>query len=521
MVHLSDEESFGSHAMADDEKENDQILHKFPMASAFVESIEGTSEDDEEYESSSSGFNEDLHNNVRDYIEDVLPDRSQSDSVNNHDVGQKSQSESLHAEDDDDESVLIANTNKVLTSLGIATKHILSMEELRRVAPSMFVGVVEALFKMKIDGIIRSPQSKQDYIHNAQLMIDYLSEQMQLDVSYITGDLIWEGNFEALSNLVSIFLRLLSLTGSNESLQSLGSHDEEGEDEEYHRRFSYPSGDSISTKDSLLLPKPSSSLPRRNVQGRTRYYYENPAYSQRPTAEQRFTQKFLAESFRKSEKLLQSELKQYHANRRRSFNNLYQKNLLEYRNQQKKQKCKEIRRNQFKQTLIGQQRSFDLKRKNAEAVALHKIYDALFREVARQRAEERKNEHQRIQQLKGKLQNEVESLDRLYREKLQLIDQQRRNTNQISRSTYESVLVELSKNLEKKLDYQLNVGSQSRDREMLWKEEAYKKLLQKIHGTKWEDFLRVHPTEQKSERSREVGNSKLSTFGSRNKKILH
>ena len=86
--------------------------------------------------------------------------------------------------------------------------------------------------------------------------------------------------------------------------------------------------------------------------------------------------------------------------------------------------------------------------------------------MARQRAEERKNEHQRIQQLKGKLQNEVESLDRLYREKLQLIDQQRRNTNQISRSTYESVLVELSKNLEKKLDYQLNVGSQSRDREV-------------------------------------------------------
>jgi hypothetical protein len=113
----------------------------------------------------------------------------------------------------DDDSILIANTNKILTSLGIAFKQIISMDSFVHVAPSMFVAIVESLFKMKIDGIIRSPRSKSDYIHNAQLMIDCLSEQLKLDLSYITGEMIVEGNTEALSNLVSICLRLLTLTG--------------------------------------------------------------------------------------------------------------------------------------------------------------------------------------------------------------------------------------------------------------------------------------------------------------------
>jgi hypothetical protein len=116
-------------------------------------------------------------------------------------------------ENDDDESVLIANTNQILTSVGIAFKQIISMEELARVAPSMFVAVVESLYKMKIDGIIRNPQTKADYIQNAQLMINSLSDQLKVDLSYITGEMIVLGNKEALSNLVSIFMRLLSLTG--------------------------------------------------------------------------------------------------------------------------------------------------------------------------------------------------------------------------------------------------------------------------------------------------------------------
>jgi hypothetical protein len=77
----------------------------------------------------------------------------------------------------------------------------------------MFVAVVESLYKMKIDGIIRNPQTKADYIQNAQLMINSLSDQLKVDLSYITGEMIVLGNKEALSNLVSIFMRLLSLTG--------------------------------------------------------------------------------------------------------------------------------------------------------------------------------------------------------------------------------------------------------------------------------------------------------------------
>jgi hypothetical protein len=116
-------------------------------------------------------------------------------------------------ENNEDESILLTNTNRILTSVGIAFKQINSLEELARVAPSMFVAVVESLYKIKIDGIIRNPQTKADYVNNAQLMIDSLSEQLKVDLSYITGDMIVDGNKEALTNLVNIFMRLLSLTG--------------------------------------------------------------------------------------------------------------------------------------------------------------------------------------------------------------------------------------------------------------------------------------------------------------------
>lgn len=48
----------------------------------------------------------------------------------------------------------------------------------------------------------------------------------------------------------------------------------------------------------------------------------------------------------------------------------------------------------------------------------------MFREVVRQRAEEKKEDHYRVQMLKKRLESEVESLDKLYREKLQMIGKQ-------------------------------------------------------------------------------------------------
>lgn len=107
---------------------------------------------------------------------------------------------------------LLANTNKLLAAVGISAKTILSLEELTRVASSMFVAVFEALFHLRIEDVIRNPVTKEDYEKNAQLVVDYLSEQIQMDLKHITGKSIVSGDVKALSNLVHILARIVSIT---------------------------------------------------------------------------------------------------------------------------------------------------------------------------------------------------------------------------------------------------------------------------------------------------------------------
>jgi hypothetical protein len=78
----------------------------------------------------------------------------------------------------------------------------------------MFVAVFESLFHVKIDEVIRNPQSKIDYAVNAQLVIDSLSDQIQMDLKHITGQSIVDGDIRALSNLVHILVRIVSITRS-------------------------------------------------------------------------------------------------------------------------------------------------------------------------------------------------------------------------------------------------------------------------------------------------------------------
>lgn len=113
---------------------------------------------------------------------------------------------------EDDTSVLLANTNKLLSAVGIKAKKILSTEELSRVASSLFVAVFESLFHQKIPGINRNPLTKEDYERNAQLVIDSLSDQIQVDLKHITGRSIVNGDVRVISNLVNILVRIVSLT---------------------------------------------------------------------------------------------------------------------------------------------------------------------------------------------------------------------------------------------------------------------------------------------------------------------
>ena len=107
---------------------------------------------------------------------------------------------------------ILEETNSLLLAVGISAKQISSIEELSRVASSMFVAIYESLFHIRLDDIIRNPQSKDEYVHNAQLVIDGLSEQIQMDLQHITGDSIANGDIRAISHLVNLLTRIVAIT---------------------------------------------------------------------------------------------------------------------------------------------------------------------------------------------------------------------------------------------------------------------------------------------------------------------
>ena len=77
----------------------------------------------------------------------------------------------------------------------------------------MFVAVYEARFHVRLEGIIRNPQHEHDYAQNAQLVINALSEKIHIGLHHISGMSIAQGDRKGMSNLVRIFLHLVSTAG--------------------------------------------------------------------------------------------------------------------------------------------------------------------------------------------------------------------------------------------------------------------------------------------------------------------
>eukprot|EP00603_Paraphysomonas_imperforata_P003198 CAMPEP_0114445204 /NCGR_PEP_ID=MMETSP0103-20121206/18498_1 /TAXON_ID=37642 ORGANISM="Paraphysomonas imperforata, Strain PA2" /NCGR_SAMPLE_ID=MMETSP0103 /ASSEMBLY_ACC=CAM_ASM_000201 /LENGTH=458 /DNA_ID=CAMNT_0001616799 /DNA_START=134 /DNA_END=1507 /DNA_ORIENTATION=- len=134
---------------------------------------------------------------------------------------------------------LLSSTNKLLSHVGITAKQIISINELTRVASSMFVAVFEsineltrvassmfvavfeALFRTRVEGVVRRPKGTRDYISNCQVILDSLSRQLQMDLRHITGESIFQGDRRALSNLVNILLRIATITGKSNGQEDM------------------------------------------------------------------------------------------------------------------------------------------------------------------------------------------------------------------------------------------------------------------------------------------------------------
>ena len=83
-----------------------------------------------------------------------------------------------------DESDIVARANALLPRVG--QEGFKDLEELKRLACSMFVYLFESLFH-KIEETERRPRFKAEYAFNADLVIQALANIVDADLSYISG----------------------------------------------------------------------------------------------------------------------------------------------------------------------------------------------------------------------------------------------------------------------------------------------------------------------------------------------
>ncbi|KAJ1421709.1 hypothetical protein B484DRAFT_481104 [Ochromonadaceae sp. CCMP2298] len=401
---------------------------------------------------------------------------------------------------DDDSSVLLANTNKLLSAVGISAKKIISTDELSRVASSLFVAVFESLFHQKIEGVIRNPQTKDEYERNAQLVVDSLSDQIQLDLKHITGGSIVSGDVRVLSNLVHILVRIVSLT-SQESLTSYDSDEFPGGtrhpvalDVKYREAFQDVGGagndnDSISTRNSTFVATDRSGQPAFNMGGE-------------PLVEAPGGMVFnedLRRSIAKAEKYLQYEKKLDAARKRRESMQF----LKESRSRTANQRQTEVSRNALQQRWLTDaemsRRSHALKRSSEDQVLLRKIYSGLLKRVMKWRIEEAREEKVKKEQTREQTNWQVESIQNLFEERLRALacddagvdksSRAREERDELTRAKdlYRSITAKNSELLEKE---KLNL-QQKRARELLRRQDARKNLLAMLGVDKWQDMLRL------------------------------
>lgn len=365
-------------------------------------------------------------------------------------------------------TLLLSDTNKLLTSVGISSKAVLSIEELVRVASSMFVAIFETLFVQRIDGIVRSPVSRSDYEHNAQLVVDSLSEQIEMDLQHIQGRLIANGDLRALHNLVHIFLRIVSITAYQDqhSVSSIETDESflrwrGGDDNKPAEQL----GDSFNSK---LRQSTASSVYRQALDR-----LENDHRSDRKVEVAR----------RRRERLLSLRTNRYRTN------NLHRS--MQTHQTKQRRSLEDDRR---------EQTSHLLRRQSEDQLMLRQVYSQVVDKMKQWRIDEHRESRENNLLLRQQANWHTEVMKSLFSDRLQqlkehksamsdrLTRQQREETSRVSEAA-----LELRRKQIQLLDKERNRLRQSRDHELFRRRESH--LLLSTHiggggGGAWMDSLR-------------------------------
>ncbi|ELU06850.1 hypothetical protein CAPTEDRAFT_228536 [Capitella teleta] len=105
-----------------------------------------------------------------------------------------------------DAAGIVQLANEILSQIHVTTR-VRCVED---ITPSIFVLLFEGLCGEVLPDVKRHPRTREDAIHNSQVVIDTLSmDVLNTSLSHITGDAIVAGDHTAIANLLDVFSGLL------------------------------------------------------------------------------------------------------------------------------------------------------------------------------------------------------------------------------------------------------------------------------------------------------------------------
>ncbi|RLN10504.1 hypothetical protein BBJ28_00016028 [Nothophytophthora sp. Chile5] len=119
---------------------------------------------------------------------------------------------------EDDELLLIAATNALLSRLGFGDRAFVGLADLVASVSSMSVALYEKLFQFRLRDVERTPRTRQDYEHNAQIVADALQgallEQNVEDratAAELTGERLCAGDLGSIRRLLQMLEQVYAL----------------------------------------------------------------------------------------------------------------------------------------------------------------------------------------------------------------------------------------------------------------------------------------------------------------------
>lgn len=389
-----------------------------------------------------------------------------------------------------DYSTLLFNTNNLLSAAGISAKKIKTIGELTRVSSSMFVAVFESIFHVRVEGIIRAPQTKDDYVLNVQRVIDGLGEQIEMDLQHIKGRAIVEGDVRSLSNLIHIFIRIIHITGSQESQST---------DPAYGASAPQRDGDanSISTKDSDLNGGGGGDFggfQDAGAGGDAAFAQQQPLTADkiRRLCEQDARQLLLT-----TEVQIQQSERTEAARVRRETQLSARESRCGAANRKTEEVARMMRQKRWIEECIRSADSYKLRQNNEEHTMLRKIYRGLMQKLHSWRRAERQEAKENVSRMRDEAKSYIQSLQVLFEDRVRLLKEQthiRKRDNGVHEHAQRSMGAKLkhayANDHKAVLESQTSVLTQKRQAQLLKEREGHRSLLSILAVEKWEDSLR-------------------------------